>query len=216
MIGVIGRGNWGNVYTRTLAEMGVDYWQAGRDWKYLSTPDGAIIATTGESHYEIATDLMMRHVPVLIEKPVCMSSEQANNLLELAKHTDAIAFVNSRVFSPEWEKFKKSLGGMQINRIYAQAGGPCKLDPVWDWMPHILSMCLDIGAPQELLSVRLFKDRRPFRFVVNDVYAFEDRMTSPTPIRNVVQKFLDAIEKETPNWKSLALGVKTVEMIDAA
>lgn len=215
ILGIIGRGPWGNVYRRTLTEMEIDHWQAGKDWKEQPTPDGAIVASSGESHYSVAQDLMARHVPVIVEKPLCMSTDDAYKLLELAEKTQAIAFAgHTRVYSPEWLRFKEELKDVEVKSIYAQAGGPCKLDPTWDWMPHILSMCVDLGARPDVMTVRLFAERVPFRFTVNGEHTFSDRMTNPRPLTALVQKFVQAIEKGKPNWTSLALGVKVVELID--
>lgn len=46
--------------------------------------DAAIIATTSSSHFEIAGRLVKRRIPVLIEKPVVLNTDDANELMKLS------------------------------------------------------------------------------------------------------------------------------------
>ncbi|MGI6668027.1 MAG: Gfo/Idh/MocA family protein [Acetivibrionales bacterium] len=46
--------------------------------------DAAIIATTSSSHFEIAMRLIEKRIPVLVEKPVVLSEDEAIQLKELA------------------------------------------------------------------------------------------------------------------------------------
>lgn len=109
-IGLIGLGNMGSLHLKNIilleqtglcrlscvcdiktelaANMGREYgvpaYESVNDLLERETIDAAIIATTSTSHFEIAMRLIERRIPVLVEKPVVLSVDEATELKELA------------------------------------------------------------------------------------------------------------------------------------
>lgn len=215
-LGLIGRGPFGMVYAKTLQGMGIEYKQMGMDWDSKGV-DGIIIASKAESHFMIAKSLIMARMPVLIEKPVCMSWKKANRLLSWAEDwKNSIVFVShTRLYSKAWKEFKLTLPD-EITSVEAQAGGRCKVAPKWDWGPHIVSMCLDIGFNPSQSRMTLTEYEAPFKFVVNGTYVFNDEKCQPTPLEVMIGEFVKAIEKGEQNIEGLRLGVNVTGYLDGA
>lgn len=213
-LGIIGRGRWGDVYAKTLTEMGIEYRQMGRDWT-SSGLDGVIIASKAESHYQVAKSLIIGRMPCLIEKPVCMNLDRASRLMAWAKEYDAIVFSShTRLYSPGWREFKASLP--EAHKVEAWAGGECKTDPHWDWGSHLVAMCLDIGFPPDKASLVYGNIKRPLTFTVNDQFVFQDGITDPMPLNVLIQEFVEAIEKGERNIEGLKMGVEVTRYLDGA
>jgi len=170
-LGLIGGGRWGRVYMKTLSghknahlahlvsrnpeNKGrvpqscriTDRWQSLLQDK---NPDGVIIATPPQNHFEMASRFIQSGIPVLIEKPVTMDAGQAQQLLKLAKtHKTTVMVDHIHVYSQAFQALKaraRDLG--PIRRIEGIAGnrGPVRKDVsvLWDWGAHDLAMCLDL------------------------------------------------------------------------
>jgi len=103
-LGLIGAGRWGRAYIRTLAELdGLSLkWVSSRnpetktfvpdtcsvteDWRDLMTAeniDGIIVATPPASHAEIALTAIEQGHAVMVEKPLTLSLQEAEHLLEV-------------------------------------------------------------------------------------------------------------------------------------
>jgi predicted dehydrogenase len=215
-IGLIGRGPFGNVYAKTLAGMGIEFKQMGMDWDSKGF-DGMIIASKAESHFVIAKPLIMARMPVLIEKPITMSWKKASRLLGWAEdYKKSIVFVShTRLYSKAWKEFKQGLPEV-ITSVEAHAGGRCKVAPKWDWGPHIVSMCLDIGFNPSMSIMNLNGYETPFKFIVNGTYVFNDDKCIPTPLEVMIGEFVKAIEKGEQDIEGLRLGVNVTAYLDGS
>lgn len=212
-LGIIGMGPWGDVYSRTLANMGISHWHAGRDWPALSAPDGIIIATDATSHFLNALSLIRHGMPVIVEKPLCLSSTSGEALLEAAREMNAIVFTgHTRLYSPAWREFKAKVG--RVDSVFMQAGGPSKLGWLWDWCPHLVAMCLDLGFDPLKAHLVEMPHRVPISVTVNGDQHFVDGPTTPTALEVLITEFCEAIEKGEPNIEGLELGVKVVETLE--
>lgn len=214
-LGLIGRGNWGNVYARTLQSMGIEFRQMGQDWDCKGL-DGVIIASKAESHFMIAKAMLLARMPVLIEKPVCRSAKQADKLLGWAEdYKNSIALCGyTRLYSPAWKEFKYGLP--EVVSVKAQAGSKCKIHPKLDWGTHLVAMCLDIGFSPFNAEFTFADYSLPFRFVVNDTYVFDDPKTMPMPLEVLISEFVKSIEKGEQRIDDLKLSVSVMEYIDGA
>jgi predicted dehydrogenase len=102
-IGLIGLGRWGTNYARTIRSLDglelavvscrgecpseLDLFSHARDWRALldwEDLDGVVIASPPETHYEIASALLARGLPIILEKPACYSVNECNQLMELS------------------------------------------------------------------------------------------------------------------------------------
>ena len=52
--------------------------------------DGAIVASSTNSHYEIVKILLLNKIPVLVEKPVTVKITELNELLKISKESSTI------------------------------------------------------------------------------------------------------------------------------
>lgn len=92
------------------------------------------------------------------------------------------------------------------------AGGTHR-DPVWDWGPHLASMCLDLGFDPRQARIRVRKAPERLSFVVNGVHRFEDVATNPEPLEVLLREFSAAIALGEPNNAGLRLGAEVIEFL---
>lgn len=173
VLGVVGRGYWGDVYCKTLLKMGIPHWQMGRDWSLAA--DGIIVASSPESHYEVARKALEAGLPVLMEKPVCTSARDVEALLELP---GKVFCGYTRLYSPAWRKF-----WFPASHVEAWYGGG--KDP-WDAASHLVAMSLDLGCEPVL---HLTKEKQPLRLIA-DGKTFVDVETDPTPLEVLIGEFV--------------------------
>ena len=70
--------------------------------------DFAVIASPASTHYAYAKFFLERKVPVLVEKPLAISGEEAQELVDLAAKNDTLLFVaQSECFNPIFLNFRK-------------------------------------------------------------------------------------------------------------
>ena len=207
-LGIVGRGYWGNTYATVLKNLGISFWQAGRDWGGYDRPDGLIIASSSSSHYEVAKEALSRGIPVLVEKPVCMKSEQAEVLISLG----GIAFAgHTRLYDPAWRSFKADLG--EVESVEAWAGGvnPTNPDAELNWWVHLAAMCHDIGFDPEKAVFHVTEEKQPLKFFAG-VKEFRDG--PPGALACLVREFMEAIEWGVPDNRGLRLGLKTLQYVE--
>ena len=131
-VGVIGYGHWGPNHVRTFNSLpdsqvvAVADLDEGRlksvreayptvrceqDYRrLLSNPDidALVVATPVGTHYKITRESILANKHVLCEKPLCKSSEQAQELLELAQAKDRLLMVGHVfLFNPGIVKLKE-------------------------------------------------------------------------------------------------------------
>lgn len=204
-LGIVGRGYWGSVYAKVCSELGIEHWQAGRDWK--PDCDGLIVATSTESHYEVAHKALSLGLPVLVEKPVCYESSQVLELVRLG----GIAFAgHTRIYSPEWAQFRDT--HKYPLEVFGVAGGVNEgnPDPLWNWLPHFASMAFDLGIDPRACLWSARESRTPLRLVVDgDVYR-----DAPNALQGLLRAFVGAIENGVPDNSGLRLGYRVVQFTE--
>ena len=172
-LGLIGAGKWGINYINTIREINnleLIYVSTtnphiknivssrcviSRQWEDLlsvDSIDGIIISSPPKSHYSIAKQFINKGIPVLIEKPLTVSSFDSDNLLSIVnkERKPSIVFVDHiylyDYYFRNLKQRSKKLG--QIKSIISKGGanGPFRKDvrALWDWAPHDIAMCLDI------------------------------------------------------------------------
>lgn len=213
ILGIIGRGHWGDTYKRTLDAMGIECWQAGRVyWTQLPKVDGLIIASKPKSHCAIAAYALRVNLPAIIEKPMCLDHYDAEMLLKMVGPKSIVFTGHTRLYSPEWRAFKAKCGKPET--VFMQAGGEAPLGWLWDWGSHLVAMCLDLGFdPMEAHLVEM-PHRVPISVTVNGNLHFVDGPTQPTALEVLITEFCEAIEKGEQNIEGLKLGAKVVETLE--
>jgi predicted dehydrogenase len=202
-IGVVGNG-WGRVYCKALERQGIEFWRAGRNWQPAC--DALIVASSNESHFEVAHRALSLGIPVLVEKPVCLKSSDVQTLIDLG----GIALAgHTRLYDPAWAEFKRGLSGSHV-RAFAGGVTESNPDPEWNWLPHIAAMCLDIGVDPMRAFVRVTEERQPLRFQCG---GREFRDTNGA-IDCLVREFVKAVECGEPDNEGLKLGLKVVQYVE--
>ncbi len=159
-LALIGRGRWGQNIERTLREFpGIELVVAANttDAKKIdkSDIDGALIATPGSTHIEVALPFVQAGLPVFIEKPLATSLTQAGQLKSSLKRKGLLQVGHIHLYNPAYlaaKKAAKKIGKIRLLYFEGLAPGPVRDDMSvwWDWGPHGVSLVLDLlGAMPE-------------------------------------------------------------------
>lgn len=144
---LIGSGAWGKNYIKTCNDFSeINLIVANREnWKELinNKPAGAIIATPPDSHVDIALYCVKRNIPVIIEKPVALSLEDA---LRLEYYQDKILVNYIHLFSDNYQKIKLLVKNSAIKEIRTCGTGPVSrtYSNLFDYGVHELSIIFDL------------------------------------------------------------------------
>lgn len=151
-------GYWGKNHVRTLKNIGVDVITcdiAGsvdfNDYTEIRKCDGVVVATQPQFHTDIALYFMYHKIPVLIEKPMCMTMEEVNGLTLIHKEQDGdpkIMVGHTYLYHPAIDYLKKLIDSGDLGTIYhincewKNLGLFQKSGVIWDLAPHPLSIIL--------------------------------------------------------------------------
>ncbi len=135
----------------------------------LSVPvDGFVVATPPDKRLLTCCPLLTSHRPVMVEKPLALSANDADWLVTTAEHADVPLLVNHQhLFSPAYEMLRdivSSWGPLTV-RTAGEGPGPHRdYSPLWDYGPHDVAMTLGLMPPDEKLvptSARTFRRDGP-------------------------------------------------------
>lgn len=165
-LGLIGRGNWGQNYIKTLSNFNyaniktVATKTNGNDWRDLCKDDdikGIIVATPAKHHYEMTKLALENGKHVIVEKPFVYTGdeidiEHATELEELAMEKELNLLVgNINLFNPAFQRMVeifKELESEEPIYINSLGGniGPFKEDysGFLDYVPHDFAMLLQL------------------------------------------------------------------------
>lgn len=142
---LIGAGKWGKNYITTLASFeGINLSVATRDtWKQLidGKPDGVIIATPPSSHIEIASYALERNIATMIEKPLCLSSQELSSI----QATAPVLVNHIHLFATAFHSLKVATQDIKIEKIFSLGynNGPHReYSSLWDYGSHDIAMVL--------------------------------------------------------------------------
>ena len=173
---VIGGGYWGKNHIKTLYEMGnlggIVETDKDRLAEHLSkyavqgfsdledaikeSFDGYIVATPAITHYPIGKKLLSKGLNVLLEKPMTLSTEHAQELVEIAKESNARLMVGHvLLFHPAIKKIKEIVDSGKLGKLYYAYSNRLNFgkvrteeDVFWSFAPHDISVLnYLIGAP---------------------------------------------------------------------
>lgn len=149
-LGLIGLGRWGKIYLKNLEtyfpnikiEIG-----NRNNWQDIKA-DGVIIATPPDSHVLIAKHFLDQNIPTLIEKPISLSYDEAN---QLSIYKSPILVNNIHLFSECYQQFKKIYqdNPTNISSTGFNLGPTRSYSTLYDYT-HDLSMIIDLcGMPNK-------------------------------------------------------------------
>lgn len=180
---VIGGGAWGENHIRTLAELGAlaaivepndqrrdvlteKYGVEGfaeADDAIKRRYDGYVISAPAELHYSIGMKTLSAGLPTIIEKPLTLSSSEAERLVQTAKETNTSFMVaHILLFHPAIRKIKELIDEGRLGKLYYLYSTRIKFGTVrceenvfWSFAPHDIAV-LDylVGAPAENIKVK--------------------------------------------------------------
>lgn len=178
---VIGGGRWGQNHIRTLFQMGnlagiVESNAARLEELIKQYPvegftelnlaiekdfDGYTVAAPAPLHYEIAKKLLEKGRNVLIEKPMTLSTETSQKLVDLAKKNAANLMVGHvLLFHPAIRKIKELIDGGKIGKLHYIYSNRLNLGTVrteenvfWSLAPHDVSI-FDYFVGKPALSIQ--------------------------------------------------------------
>jgi predicted dehydrogenase len=183
-LALIGLGRWGRNYVRTIQALSdvklvavasrnperVAFVPSGcrvvADWQKIMEAedvDGVIVATSPSCHPKILAAAVDAKKPILIEKPLVQSREDAALLRSYIERRSATILVDhTHLFHSAFRSLQREASSLgPIRSITSAAGnlGPYRPDvPVlWDWAPHDIAMCLKLlpGIARPIRAERL-------------------------------------------------------------
>lgn len=173
-LAVIGAGNWGMNHVKTLRKLGVlaavaeadnlkrneltaQYpdLKTYEDHSRLLTDtsiDGVVVATPAFTHCSVARDVLLSDKDVLIEKPMAMNIQEADELIALASYRKKILMVGHiLLYSPVVRAIKKILRRGEIGPLIHIEMRRLKLGKIrreenvyWSFAPHDLAVMLHL------------------------------------------------------------------------
>tara|TARA_B100000315_G_scaffold114472_1_gene104912 strand:- start:233 stop:1243 length:1011 start_codon:yes stop_codon:yes gene_type:complete len=178
-LGIIGLGRFGINYLRTLNELdnaNIKWICSGRretldsaaakvelksevnkttNYKDIlqdKEVDAVAIVTPGSTHHRIAKDALLADKHVLVEKPFCLNSKDAEELVKISLEKNKVLMVGHlHLFNPGIQKIKEDIkaglfGKMKYVHIIHTGNGPVRSDmgALWDFFPHSVSVLLHL------------------------------------------------------------------------
>ena len=175
-IAVIGSGYWGKNLIRNYHQLGalrlicdkneallaqykaqypeVDICVALSD--VLSRPriQGVVVSTPAETHFHIAREALLAGKHVFVEKPLVLYEHEADELIQLSRHRQAVLMVGHLMqYHPVFVTLKTlaSAGELgRINYIYSNRLNLGKIrreeNILWSFAPHDISMILSLAG----------------------------------------------------------------------
>ncbi len=165
---VIGAGQWGKNHIKTLYELGNLYGIVDTNPARLNELleiynisgytsidraledgfDGYTIATPATLHFETAKKILKIGKPVMVEKPMTLSSESSLELVEIAKTNNTQLMVGHvLLFHPAIRKIKELIENGKIGKLYYLYSTRLNLGTVrteenvfWSFAPHDISV----------------------------------------------------------------------------
>jgi predicted dehydrogenase len=167
-------------------------------WPLLNLVDAAVVAVPTAHHHAIAAEFLRRGIPLLVEKPLAGSLEQADSLVELARTHGALLQVGHiERFNPAYEELcSRPLQPRLVSceRLGPFSGRSTDIGVVLDLMIHDLDILLALarspvdavqavgvsvfGGHEDVASARL-------TFANGCVANLTASRASPTPMRRM-------------------------------
>ncbi len=194
--GLVGLGRWGRNICQTVSRLkGIELsavcsgnpdassmvppgCEIHRNWESLlalKRLDGLLLAVPPSVQVEIALASIERHLPVFLEKPLATDMETAACIYRTATQAKCPVLVDHiYTFHPGFRKLVQlARTNGSVNWLRSRGGnhGPYRtdIDPLWDWAPHDVSMCLAImnGLPISIEASISRQSRHPGGMAAN-------------------------------------------------
>ncbi|MCC8417449.1 MAG: Gfo/Idh/MocA family oxidoreductase [Rickettsia endosymbiont of Bryobia graminum] len=172
-IGVIGCGYWGSNHIKTLSSLGLlsavadenplkaknlaEMYNAQaltvKEMLENSDIKGIVIASSAEIHYKIATQAIEAGKNLLVEKPIALSSTEAQKLCNLATTKKLVFMVGHLLnFHPAYKKVKELVSNGEVGKIHSIKARRMSMGQIrkeenimWSFAPHDIALILGIS-----------------------------------------------------------------------
>ncbi|MEO0071792.1 MAG: Gfo/Idh/MocA family oxidoreductase [candidate division WOR-3 bacterium] len=197
-IGIVGVGLWGRNYVRTLAESNAcqifvaDVAEKNlkglQDVRVVSFPEllahdgikALIIATPDNTHFPLAVQALEAGKDVLVEKPMALSVEEAEEMLLLAQRRKRIiAIAHTPIYSCSFDLLKSQIEGIakkdiiRIEAVRTSQGRNNGSDVLWDLACHDLAMAISLfGLPKKAKTIRREHHTCQYKMIFNNDIEF--------------------------------------------
>ena len=125
----------------------------------LGQIDAAVVAVPTQAHWGVTRDLLLRRVPVLVEKPLASDLNQARQLVMLSRQNETLLQVGHvERFNPAFVEAKKYIGTpkyIRSERYSPFAFRSTDIGVVHDMMIHDLDLILSL-VQSDLIKVEAF------------------------------------------------------------
>ena len=122
----------------------------------LGSVDAAVVATPTRTHLSVARELMRGGVHVLVEKPIAFASEEADELVQLARQNQVVLQVGHvERFNPGFESIQQKISDpkyIEARRHSAFTFRSTDIGVVMDLMIHDIDLVL-ASVNSEIVSV---------------------------------------------------------------
>lgn len=112
--------------------------------------DAAVVAVPTEQHRDVAVELLEQRIPVLVEKPLSRSVEDADAILEAARATGTLLAVgHTERHNPAVEAAMRLVTSprfIEVHRLSAFPDRSLDIDVVFDLMIHDLDIVLSLAG----------------------------------------------------------------------
>lgn len=132
-VGIVGTGKFGENHIRILKELGHEIYIFDTDEKRQkemsekynvadffvdSIMDAVVIATPSDTHYRVAKPFLEKGINVLVEKPLCLKTSEAKELVKLAEKNDAILATGTVFrFTQGALTFRKFMDELDVEKV---------------------------------------------------------------------------------------------------
>ncbi|MBI4319139.1 MAG: Gfo/Idh/MocA family oxidoreductase [Chloroflexi bacterium] len=115
-----------------------------------SSVDAVVVSTGASTHFDLAKSALQRRKHVLVEKPLCTTSKQAEELIDLAERYSSVLMVGHTFeYNPAVETLKALVQSAEIGDVYYVNTSRLNLgifqkdiNVLWDLAPHDISILL--------------------------------------------------------------------------
>ncbi len=184
-LAVIGCGYWGKNIVRTVNDLGylktvIDANQKlQKDFNddlglenmgienALSDDEikGVMIATSANTHFDVAMKCLASEKDVFIEKPICLDLDQASKIGEKSKQNNSILMVGHLLhYHDHFIEMKKILNSERLGKIERIKSSRKSFgiirdyeDVVWSFSPHDISMVLSLSKNKSYQKLSIMR-----------------------------------------------------------
>lgn len=114
----------------------------------LPKPDAVSVAVPTKAHLSVASEFLAAGIPVLVEKPIGMDLEQADQMILLAKRNGVILGVgHTERFNPAVQSLRQRVSAprfIEAHRLGSFSPRSLDIDVVLDLMIHDIDVTLDL------------------------------------------------------------------------